>query len=333
MKKVQYISPIIFCVFLMITFFTISCGGGGGGGGSSGTSDLGFVTITDPTSDSKTTTDCNEIYLSGDAFISKTWSRCCLYSAEDTGVTVTWENKTSGASGRTEQSVDYCGFLGHYYLCDHTWSVTIPLVLGDNNITITASDPGGVTGHDYITVKKPVLSYSISGKVTNTSGLAIWNLWNPLYSGVRLTLQGTQSTFYAYTDKDGNYSCSCFINDSYTITPSSNINFTFTPLSRNVTVSNADVTNQDFVTEAYFISGQIKNAAGAGVLSAIVSLSGATSLVYLTDYSGGYYNFAVPNGSYTITVSCIFSPCTFTPNSRNITVNNADVTGQDFVTQ
>jgi hypothetical protein len=37
MKKVQYTSSIIFCVFIMITVFTISCGGGGGGGSASST--------------------------------------------------------------------------------------------------------------------------------------------------------------------------------------------------------------------------------------------------------------------------------------------------------
>lgn len=328
-------------LILTVSLIVFACGGGGGGDGGGNTSDHGLITITDPTSDSMTTTDCNEIYLSGDAFISKTWSRCCSYTAEDTGVTVTWENKTSGASGRTEQSVDYCGFLGHTYLCDHTWSVTIPLVLGDNSITITASDPGGVTGHDYITVKKSVLSYSISGKVTTTSGRAIWNPWDFSCQdrwhcqGVKLTLQGTDSTFHAFTDKDGNYSHSCVKNGSYILTPSSDFNFAFTPANREVAVSSADVTSQDFVTEAYFISGKVTFINHTGIKDAYVKLSGTYSLDFFTD-AGGYYIFAIPNGSYTITPvwfcrdtwTCYNN---FLPTSREITVNYADITVEDFV--
>jgi hypothetical protein len=85
-------------------------------------------------------TVCNEAWLSGTAFISPTWWRCCSGSATDTGVTVTWSNAAIQQSGIASQAVQYGVLLPLY---NHTEAV-VPLARGDNPITITATDPAGL---------------------------------------------------------------------------------------------------------------------------------------------------------------------------------------------
>jgi uncharacterized repeat protein (TIGR01451 family) len=95
--------------------------------------------------------DPTSISLSGRAFISPTWWHCCSGSAEDTGVTVTWRNRTTGAEGEAFHTVKY-GWL--FWLYDHQWSTSVPLDgTRDNLITITAADPTGNWGKAVILVK------------------------------------------------------------------------------------------------------------------------------------------------------------------------------------
>src|SRR5256885_7527136 len=61
----------------------------------------GFISIDSP-ADSTYTTEFDSVYLSGSAFISPASSRCCSFSASDTGVTVTWTSST-GESGGADQ--------------------------------------------------------------------------------------------------------------------------------------------------------------------------------------------------------------------------------------
>ncbi len=322
----------------IILFSLVIAGCKGGGGGSAyiggGGNSAGWVTINSPTTEPTTSTNCNSISLGGEAFISPTEWRCCSGSAADTGVSVAWSNVTTGQSGTAFHWVDICYFITAPYLCNHTWSATVPLVVGDNQIMISASDAAGVSAQDSIAVSKPALTYSIGGKVYSTLGLG---LWNSGLSGFKLTLTDGVQNPYVFTGKNGNYRFSCILNGSYTITPSSTINFAFTPTTSTVTVNDADVTNIDFVTEAYFISGKVTYASGTGISGVQISLAGTnTTATYGTDANGDYV-FAVPNGSYTVTpsyCSSLFFYCqSFMPAVRNVTVNSADVAGQDFVEQ
>lgn len=75
------------------------------------------------------------------------------------------------------------------------------------------------------------------------------------------------------------------------------------------------------------ISGQI-TCDGTGLTGVSVMLTGASSVSTKTDASGNYNFNVVANGSYTITPS--MTGYTFSPISSSITVNNANVTGQNF---
>lgn len=288
----------------------------------------GWVTI-ENVSGNIITTNCNSITLSGKAFISPNWSKCCSYNPQDTGVVLSWKNLTTGTTGSATQNVEICYFMGKPYLCNHTWSCSIPLVLGDNEIMVTASDPQGLVGEKSVLIKKPYNSYSISGKIINIKGKGLWNYG---LSGFKLTLIGVDSSPYTFTDKEGEYNFSCITDGYYKIIPSSPLEFIFNPKEINVNVNNHDVTNQNFVTDAYVISGRVSNQL-MGIAGVNITLeNNSNKLTCYTD-NDGYYSFIVPNGSYILTPSyCDFIQChSFLPSNISVTVDKNDISGLDFV--
>ena len=281
------------------------------------------VTIASPSSEPTYSTVCNSVFLSGAASV---------YSGDNDalrGITVTWSNQTTGTSGQASSTVEWCDFLGYPYVCGLYWKATVPLAVGDNLITVTATDASNRTGHRSITVNKPVLSYSVSGKAVSEHGIGLWGYGE---SGIKIALAGAGTSTHLYTDKDGSYSFSCVVNGSYNVTPSSSINYTFSPVDRTVTVTDADVPGQDFSAEAYLISGQVTLTYSDpfGVTWVQVTLTGANSSATYSTGSAGGYSFLVPNGTYTVQPYCVFGCSSFTPASRTVTVDHADVLGQDF---
>ncbi len=100
-------------IILLISLFVwlAACrGGGSDNSGDDGNYGYGWVKISSPAGDHYTMSS-NPLRISGEAFISPTWFTCCSGSAEDTGVTVTWENQTTGQQGYANQQglgqVDY----------------------------------------------------------------------------------------------------------------------------------------------------------------------------------------------------------------------------------
>jgi hypothetical protein len=165
--------------------------------------------------------------------------------------------------------------------------------------------------------------YTISGKVTDSTGVGL--------SGVTVTLTGTGSSSVT-TGTDGTYAFTDAQNGSYTLTPSK-AGYTFDPPSRSITVNSADLSGQDFVgtaTTGYTISGKVTDSATSTGLSGVtVTLTGTGSNSATTGTDGTYVFTGAQNGNYTITPSK--SGYTFNPVNRAVTVNNSDVTGQDFV--
>jgi hypothetical protein len=164
-----------YLLILIVSLISLACGGGGGGGngGGSSSSNQGWVTIS---GSSNYTTESTCEYMTGGAFISPTWSRCCSGSADDTGVTVTWTNVTTGVGGNAYQYVSICWFF-RSYLCDHTWSADVPLTMGQNLITVTATDPSGNVGKASVTVTRvPDVTLPLvksTNPVNNATGVAV----------------------------------------------------------------------------------------------------------------------------------------------------------------
>jgi len=307
----------------LLTALMLTCGGGGGGDTTNTSSQAparGWVSITAP--DQNYATYCDSVFISGEAFISSSYSGCCSGSASDTGVTVIWTNSTTGQTGAAYQRVSTCYFFGTPYLCNHGWSAYVPLAMGSNLIRITASDPSGARGEQTITVQRPGMGHSISGKVATLAGKALFP--------ITLSFSGPVSGS-ASSDINGDFSITCLPDGVYNVAPSSSL-YVFTPSNRTVTVSGSEIVGQDFVTEAYFVSGRITRA-GIGISGDVVNFEkdGGSYAIDLTD-SSGYFSLAVPNGTYTlIPKDPWFVTTTFSPIQKTVIVNGADVPAQDFL--
>ncbi len=173
-----------------------------------------------------------------------------------------------------------------------------------------------VTGQDFVGTHVS----SILGRVTDSStGMGI--------AGVFITLSGSGSIA---TDVNGIYSFTNIPNGSYTIAPSPS-SYTFSPQNITVTVNDADITGQDFVgTHVSSILGRVTEPSTImGIAGVTMTLSGSGSGSITTDVNGIYSFTNIPNGSYTITPSK--TGYSFLPQSITVTMDNFDMTGQDFV--
>ena len=159
-------------------------------------------------------------------------------------------------------------------------------------------------------------TYSVSGNVTNSAGTGI--------AGVTVSNGSVSAT----TSSTGAYTLSGLANGSYTLTPALS-GYSFSPISRTVAVNGANVTGQSFtgtaVSTTFSVSGTVTNASGAAMSGVSVSNGSAT----VTTNSSGQYTFSnVSNGSYTLSPS--LSGYTFSPASRSVVVNGANVSAQNF---
>ncbi len=108
--------------------------------------------------------------------------------------------------------------------------------------------------------------------------------------------------------------------------------YAFSPVSKVITVTNADVGGVSFVgTLVSVVSGTITTPAGAPIAGITVNICagaapcGTPSFTATTNAAGLFQVPAVPNGSYNVSASV-----PTTPASRNITVSSADVAGVNF---
>jgi O-glycosyl hydrolase len=155
------------------------------------------------------------------------------------------------------------------------------------------------------------IAYSISGTITPPANGA----------GASVTLTGA-ATANTTADTNGYYSFTGLANGSYTVTPGKS-GFSFTPALWNVTISGSSQTaNFTAAPQTWTISGALTPSVyGAGTT---VTLTGAATANTTAD-TNGYYSFAgLANGSYTVTPSK--DGCTFSPASRNVTINGANQT-------
>jgi len=125
------------------------------------------------------------------------------------------------------------------------------------------------------------------------------------------------------TDGSGNYEISAVPNGAYTVTPTKE-GYRFSPADSEAIVNDGSVTGKDFTSTANVVSGAVSGDVQEGVL---VTLTGG--LNDTTDGSGDYEITPVPNGTYTITPTK--NGYTFSPETDTAVVNDADVTGKDFV--
>src|SRR5450755_3469877 len=157
-------------------------------------------------------------------------------------------------------------------------------------------------------------TYSISGTISGAGGAG---------ATVKLTGAATATTT---ADAAGNYAFAGLANGSYAATPNKT-GYVYTPASRAVTVSGANVSAVNFGSTAmtYSISGTISGAGGPG---ATLNLTGAKTATTTADAGGNYTFTGLANGSYTVTPGK--SRYIYTPASQAVTVSGANVSAVNF---
>jgi hypothetical protein len=135
-------------------------------------------------------------------------------------------------------------------------------------------------------------------------------------------------------------SSGCWLNSraSTSLTAAANAGYAFSSWSGSisstsntiaVTMNASKTVTANFSGATFSISGSVKTASGAAVSGVTLTLSGGgISKTATTNFYGTYKFTGVYNGSYTITPGK--TGYTFSPTSNNVTVNSANVTGQNF---
>jgi hypothetical protein len=160
------------------------------------------------------------------------------------------------------------------------------------------------------------ITRSISGTISTTTG--------PL-AGVSVFLSGPINRTVT-TNASGVYTFTGLVNGNYTITPVLT-GCSFTPVTANVTVNNADVTGINFtaVNRVFTVSGRVVNQNNAGVANVTVTLTGTGVLrTARTNIFCNYSFTGVSNGTFVVSPDPQLG-FVFDPTSREITVNNANV--------
>ena len=168
----------------------------------------------------------------------------------------------------------------------------------------------------------PSLIYSISGTVTGA-----------VSQGVTVSLSGAGSGTTT-TTASGSYSFGNLANGTYNVAPSIS-GYSFSPVSKAVTINGADITTVNFTATAnnapiYSISGQV-TFSGSGLTNVTMTLSGAGSGTTATTASGIYIFSGLVNGGYTVAPAKL--GYAFSPASKPVTVNSANMTGVDFTAE
>ena len=148
--------------------------------------------------------------------------------------------------------------------------------------------------------------------------------------GVTLTLVGNGKKLEATTDSNGVFSVANATAGTYTLTPSL-AGYAFTPASRTVPVTGANVTGQGFTSTAVpnAVSGVVSGDVKQGVT---LKLAGnGKELTATTDATGTFTVANATTGTYTLTPS--LAGYTFIPASLTVTVVGAAVGGQNFTSK
>lgn len=158
----------VYWLGLLLTYpMMFSCGntdyGASVDGGNDSTGTGYTVSITDSYID--TVVDTSVINLYGTASCPECpppqWAsdHCPPISCPaSTVVNVSWFNLTTGESGATYQGIHaFCGctsITGCINQCEHNWSASVPITIGPNEITASASDPSSIYDSDSITITR-----------------------------------------------------------------------------------------------------------------------------------------------------------------------------------
>jgi hypothetical protein len=180
------------------------------------------------------------------------------------------------------------------------------------NRSITVSS-GNQNGLNFIAMS----GRTVTGRIMHSDGTAI--------AGATVTRTGAGAS--PVTSNSAGYYTFINVPDGNTIVTPSKSGYIFTPSSKVVAVSGADVSGQNFIgATGYSVSGRIATSSGTAIAGTSVQIDGG---ITVQTNSAGYYTFTgIVDGSHTVVPSK--AGYTFSPVQRSITVSGANLSGQNF---
>jgi hypothetical protein len=269
----------ILAAFLFLGVMT-SCGSGGGGSDTSDSTSPGenlpataikvSMSSNPSTATSSITATINVTDIDGGTAIAWTWN--------DNDVLI-----ASGSATVTEANGTVTSTLTEPFTYNHT-------------IKFTATADGVVSDYVSVIVTEPGnTKYIISGTV---SGAVV--------SGVTITLIGEIGSAYVTSGSSGNYGFTDITNgDTCTITPSK-AGYTFSPVSRIVTVNSANVTDQNFtaiVSDGTNLDGKYSGPGSDSSGPAQMTLQLAQHDTTITGTATAEYGGCIGSGIFSGTLS------------------------------
>jgi hypothetical protein len=232
------------------------------------------------------------------------------------GVTVTLSGPSTGTA-----STDASGYFEFGDLVDGNYTVTPSrdgYTFGPAARTLAVLGANVTTS--FTATAAPLPTYAISGSVSGA-----------VQAGVTITLEGP-TTAVVTTGAAGTFTFAGLDPGTYLLVASHD-DYTFSPASRRVVVSAADVTGQTFTATldptARTVSGTVSGATTAGVTITLVGPSPAiTSRTATTDATGGFAFRSLADGLYLATPS--LAGFVFTPADCLVSVNGPSVTFVEF---
>ena len=320
MRKYRFSTQVLmnFIFIIFVAVMLSSCGSGGGGGSSSsgdtaeksgiqgtwgnGTSSVTFM------SDNTYTVDTNQ---SGTA---DAWG---TYSTVGNQLTMQDIGGTSSCFDTSSQTFD----TGRYTYSIKGNTLTLTLISDNCSGRVSTLTDGNWNGQSSSDKTAPTVPANLSAIAATTSQINLnWSAStdNIGVAGYKIFRNGTliTTTLNTLFSDTGLTSNTPYTYNVYAYDAAGNTSGQSAPASA-TTLSGA--------TTTYNFSGTVSGAVASGVK---ITVTGTDSATTTTDAGGNYYFTDADNGTYTITPSK--TGYTFSPTSRTITVNNADITGLNF---
>lgn len=184
---------------------------------------------------------------------------------------------------------------------DDVLKVIVPAGIAPGPVTLSVATGNGTaqSDRDFSVLAPSPTTFSIAGRITNSSGLGLL--------GVRVTRSANGRSTTVLTNAAGNYVFTDVAAGSYTLTPELN-GVIFKPLSRVVTIARSVATGVNFsgaaIVQKFSLGGRVTvRGAGLGGVTISRRRDGVVLDSTVSD-AAGYYSFAqVLGGNYTLSAA------------------------------
>ena len=244
--------------------------------------------------------DTQNAHIGGTAFVSPTGWSCCTNTAQDTGVTVTWSNSTSGSSGTASQQVGYACLFSTCWPSTNTWSATIPLSQASNSLAVIATDAYGNNAKVTLTMSPGTTYPSVftTSPLKNDSNVSVNKTISATFTDTMDFSSFDTTTFQVrgndYSPVSGTLNIS---GDSKTVTftpaaPLEPFAWYFVQIAAGVRNTQANTMFHDYSWS--FQTGALPDTAAPSV-SSVLPANGATDVSTATTAEAGFSEAMDPN--------------------------------------